>query len=1299
MLDPLVVKEQTEIPTPLFLFDCVLANGERDFWSTHRVEIAGNTYQPRVLKQNRFELRAAADGVDSRSTLTLELANLDSHFSQRERSIGWKGAKVTVRLAFYDLFANAAVTDPVAIYTGAADPPSEISETRFILSFRSRLEFSRILLPQTRIQARCPWMFPATADDRARAVSGGTEGEYGAFYKCGYSADADEGAGNLNGGAAFTSCDYTKKSCQERGMFDRDSSGRETKRFGGIGFVPASVLVRSAGEKTFHTSETLDNGAKYNDFVPLVYGTAWHQPPVVFARNDGNLTHFEVLVGLGPIHAIQRVVVNDTEIPHGGSGVNMTQTGWYNICSNGYRNGAFNPGFTSDSGTPAGDPYGSMAYLSVVVPNRLSDGKSLPKVQVLVDGLRLLTYTGDGTEIAQVFTRNPAWILLDVLRRSGWTLAELDLASFARTAAYCDELIQVYDLNGQLVNTPRFEANLVLRRRKTAAEVLRGIRASAGLLLRLGAQGKLQLLAETTFAGQQSIRPAGSNSLEQVAGGWPAYDFGDGTNGYSGILRRESGEPTLRMWCRSTAETPNRYSVEFQDSFNGYQQDSVSVVDTEDALRVGQEISAPLPALGLPNYDQAARVTRFYLLRSIRGNEYLEFETSIRAMSLRPGDLIAMTYAKEGLLRAPYRILSMLPSLNFETVLIQAQRHEDFWFDVLADPSGSRSNDPSRAYRGMGTPRPLLGSSFQITEDATIGADGNGDVVLNVEFERPRAPGVQSLSAPLVSVVPEIRTGGTLPGGKTYWYAISGVTESGTESALSFLLEAETPETVSDNAVVLKDLWFSEACTSFRVYRGETPNLLGLIAEGSLPAVEFTDNGLTEGVAAPPDEHYDHANFYYRMELLPPTAVESATAVSVVSSALHVDDDALRGYVIRILEGTGTGQEMTITGNTGSELTVENWAILPDTTSVFSVAEPGWQIAGSTSTSQIRFAVPNRGGSVVQVQGRAANALDVESNPAAAPIVRWRIGGAAGEQLDADIPPKPVFGLHLDAGGALELSSIGFSTFENTRSVYAGTLGLLYLDELNPLPPTPLTSALNETETMVELAAAVPVQAGDLWQIEQELVQVVDVVEPTRIEVERAKYGTVAGAYASGQGIHRLEKRIMATSFPRDFFGSPASGAYSWRVPTGSWRLAAAEFYVTNSKGNSPTATQSYTSITDGGLRLLPGGQFTIQVPGNLAVQTNCAPPLIVDEPRAIRDIFATTFSAPQVWPVTMRLLVDDVPYVNLTVPAGETTSDVVNGFGLVPLAGGSRISLDILSVGESSGSEPGRDLTVTIRL
>ena len=74
--------------------------------------------------------------------------------------------------------------------------------------------------------------------------------------------------------------------------------------------------------------------------------------------------------------------------------------------------------------------------MSVVVPNAISNGQSLPTIQVLINGLLLEQFDSSGTSLGESFTNNPAWVLLDVLRRSGWLTTDVDLPSFAAAAAY-----------------------------------------------------------------------------------------------------------------------------------------------------------------------------------------------------------------------------------------------------------------------------------------------------------------------------------------------------------------------------------------------------------------------------------------------------------------------------------------------------------------------------------------------------------------------------------------------------------------------------------------------------------------------------------------------------------------------------------------------------------------------------------------------------------------------------------------------------------------------------------------------
>src|SRR5260221_14759277 len=111
--------------------------------------------------------------------------------------------------------------------------------------------------------------------------------------------------------------------------------------------------------------------------------------------------------------SVIKVIVNDIEIPLGQTGRDMTATGWFNVVSLGNRTGGFNLDFSDSGANPVGDPYGSLAYMSVVVPNRIHDGRSLPTVKVLVEGMKLPTYAVVESLTGDNFTNNTPWVLFD----------------------------------------------------------------------------------------------------------------------------------------------------------------------------------------------------------------------------------------------------------------------------------------------------------------------------------------------------------------------------------------------------------------------------------------------------------------------------------------------------------------------------------------------------------------------------------------------------------------------------------------------------------------------------------------------------------------------------------------------------------------------------------------------------------------------------------------------------------------------------------------------------------------------
>ncbi|MGA2590674.1 MAG: phage tail protein [Bryobacteraceae bacterium] len=1300
MLSIYDLKEQAVTDTPLLLFDCTLANGQLESWSTHQVTYNGNKYAPRVMKHNLFEVQTSSDqGVDAIPRVSLSLGNADSYFSELERSVGWKGATLTVTFLFYNLLENAATSDSAVLFQGIVNPPDQSTESLFQISAVNRMNMQRVLLPEVRIQRRCPWLFPSNAQQRQEAVSGGSSGQYSHFYRCGYSPDMTGGVGAMVGGAPYTSCAYTRTDCEARGMF----SG--PMRFGGLEFVPSSILVRSYGQQGRSYAPVIDNTAEYNDYVPLLYGTAWFAPPIVFSRNDGNLTRMEVLLGMGPIQDIQTVVVNGIEIPLGQSGTNMTSTGWYSVISLGSRSGAFDPNFTDASGNPAGDPYGSMAYLSVVVPNQINNGQSLPTIQVLADGLQLPTYGSDASFLAQVFTANPAWILLDILQRSGWTAGYIDLTTFAAAAAFCDQQIQTQDLNGNSIMIPRFQCNLYLNYRRNAGDLIRGIRNACRLLFTYSMSGLLQLQVENSIALQQPTQPAWSNSTEPLLDGWPSYEFSDGSTGVANILRKANREPSVQIFSRSIADTPNQVTLEFQDAFNEYQQDSLLMVDVDDVDLIGQVVTTTLSALGIPNYDQAARILQFSLDKSIQGNTYISFDTSVKALGLRPGDIITVTYLKEGFERQPFRITKIAPGANYRITTITAQIYQDEWYD---DTNGQMPGDTGARRQpgaGVGLPRPLLGNTvdsngnyeYQITESSNNDSDGGVTEELTAGFLVPGTTAPGGPNIPLVSLAATIGATGTLAGSQILYYAVSALDSAGNESALSFAILASIPAGPNTNSVTLTGLSFSASTTGFNVYRGPNPSQLYRIATNQAPAPTFTDSGLQVQIAALPDPAYDHANFYWRMELQPEYAATIVSANTVGNSTAEMGNASYAGMIVRIMTGTGSGQEYAIASNTATTLTLtQPWAVQPDATSNFVVAEAGWHFAAASQTSPVQFEVPNETGVTLHIQGRAANVNNLEGQPLLSTLTRWQVGG--GGLGDMSTPPLPVFGVGSSSvqGGVVQLSGVAFPDLTNTHSVTAGTLTLHYWDELAGRTLFSLSSEMAATDTTVNLAPAGTATAGSFVQVEEEVMQVVAVQNGgLAYQVTRGMHGTLAVAHAAQAPVYNLSSEVIVVPFPLDFFGSPLSGNWSYPVLLPNTKVASAELFVTNSRGNSPTASINLTQSVDYGLRTLSGGQFSFQVQGFLAVDSNPAPNVIVEAAHAVLDVYAVVKQAPVGGPVQLTLSLNSALYCTLTIPDGGTCSPSVDGFGM-PLQAQAQLSLAITAVGPTS---PGSDLTVILRL
>jgi hypothetical protein len=333
---------------------------------------------------------------------------------------------------------------------------------------------------------------------------------------------------------------------------------------------------------------------------------------------------------------------------------------------------------------------------------------------------------------------------------------------------------------------------------------------------------------------------------------------------------------------------------------------------------------------------------------------------------------------------------------------------------------------------------------------------------------------------PLLSLAPLVATsGGTLNGGAILYYAVSAVDGTGVEGSLSFVVTATIPAGPNTNTVTVTDLSFPPVAANFRVYRGVSPMQLYRIAANQTISAEFVDTGFPNQIAPTPDSNFDHANFYWRLELQPEFSATLQSTSSVGNATLQTIANAYQGAIVRITRGTGAGQERVVVSNTATILQISSpWDTVPDSGSFFVVTESAWHLVATAHASPVQFEIPNRTGATIHISGRAANVNNGETPLELCTLTRWVIGGAGA--VDSDVPPAPSFGLGLSptAGGTIELSGVSFADLTNTHTITAGTFTLYYWSELDDLPTPALGSAMGVQDAFADLNSTGDALAG-----------------------------------------------------------------------------------------------------------------------------------------------------------------------------------------------------------------------------
>ena len=894
----ITAKELEQTYQPLLLATFEFVNGTVLRVSSHPLNVAeggvqygGNNYLARVLDENVAAIQAMSEqGIDVIPSVDLTLADADRYlWTNYEVGIGFKGARLTLTFVFWNADTSEFSSDSLTTFVGKCGPGQAESAEILSVSATSILNLQRVELPDIRIQKRCPWIFPLNADQRQEAA----DDEDSFFYPCGYSPDASgaNARGNLNGDEPYTECSYTKADCVLRGMFKEDSLARKTGRFGGIQFDPP----RSWKSKSYLEGRTIDgyntpNEAKFGDYVPLVYGMAWVEARVMSVMGDGNSSRFECVVCAGKVENIFKVIVNDVEVPqaadmNGNPYLVHDVLFWWAVLNRGDRDGQ--P--TEDAYyNGKGDPYGSMCSIMVVVPRSLQASNSVPRVSVLVRGPHLRTYNA-GLEPVREWTQNPAWVLMDILVRCGWYYDDLDIQSFYDASLVCAASVSYVQMNGYTYVHERFAVGFVISDRRSAAEIVRGIRTGCRGLLIPNVAGKVALRIQQSIAAEQPAQIPGSNYATAVNGGYVAYKFDLST-----ILRKNDGAPAIRVWQPGISDCPNRMSVNFQDSDNGWAPDSLTIVDTQDVPRSGQEVGGSVAAEGLNSYDQSKRVIASIFAEGYRGNPrsdtggtiWMEVESSVRIIHLRGGHLCLVDLPHLGISSVIFRVMRVQPGANFETSKATLRWHADAWYSdtygqhpdpEYSEPRRNRLSRPAYPWQPYteqpGAQDPLHSSSqwnFRLEPIQETSADGSLAVVLRVTGKPP----VNMFSTVAPPFVPlqgnTASSGGAIPGGRTYWMALVAKDATGASgfksSAPSQLVKVDVGSATDTNTISITGIAWPSGAAGYLILAGDNPNALTFQGMSDTTPASVTLTSLNERSFGLPDLEFDRLTV--RLKLL-----------------------------------------------------------------------------------------------------------------------------------------------------------------------------------------------------------------------------------------------------------------------------------------------------------------------------------------------------------------------------------------------------------------------------------------------
>ena len=431
------------------------------------------------------------------------------------------------------------------------------------------------------------------------------------------------------------------------------------------------------GETDFDSFEKgiLLNKQSNDASIPVVYGTRMLGGTRVFVETSGTDNQYlyvALVLCEGEINDITEIRIDDKPVTWASDLADNTAVEVGSGDSNFYKDSAslirVEPHFGSDSQTASTllstlSSWGTnhrlrgLAYLALRFKWNEDAFGSIPKIQAVVQGRKVVTLAANLSEQTASFSSNPAFCLLDYLRNErygkGIATANIDLQSFYDASQVAVTQVTPYS-GGSDINI--FDCNAVLDTTKKLIEntriLLRGCR---GYLPYTG--GKYSLIIEST--GTASI----TLTEDDIFGGFSLASE-DKNNKYNRVI------------C-SFVNPDRNYQVD-EVQFPPIDDSGLASADQHATMKTadgGFLLEGRFDFQTLTSPYQAEEMAEVILRRS-RDALKLNINASGKAYDLAIGDIVNITHSSVGFSAKPFRVNSISFNEDF-TVGLNLIEHQD----------------------------------------------------------------------------------------------------------------------------------------------------------------------------------------------------------------------------------------------------------------------------------------------------------------------------------------------------------------------------------------------------------------------------------------------------------------------------------------------------------------------------------------------------------------------------------------------------------------------------------------------